>query len=73
MQIFNQIEFRNNPKMYNYLKENSFYFKVLNRGSLDFKMFERDMKEKYKERTTDKLNSAVENMELVSSVLNILR
>ena len=73
MQLYQQISFRDNPKMYDYLKSNSFYFKSLNRDLINVKMFERDMKIKYKERFSDKLNSAVENMELISSVLNVLK
>lgn len=73
MQLYNQIAFRENPKLYNYLKQNSYYFKNLNRDFMDYKIFEREMKNKYKERTTDKLTSAVENIELISSVLNIFK
>ncbi len=73
MQLPLQIAFRESPKDYNYLKENSYYFKALNRGTIDFKTFSAEMKAKYKERTTDKLNSVVENMDLISSVLEVLK
>lgn len=73
MQLYNQMAFRENPKLYNYLKANSYYFKALNRDAINYKNFEKDMKIKYKERTTDKLNSAVDNIELISSVLSALK
>ncbi len=73
MQLYNQIAFRENAKLYAYLKQNSYYFKQLNRDTIDIKMFEKEMKIKYKERASDKLNSAVENIELISSVLNVLK
>ncbi len=73
MQLYNQIPIRDNPRLYTYLKENSQYFKALNRDVIDYKLFERDMKAKYKERTTDKLSSAVENIELISSILNVFQ
>lgn len=73
MQIYNQLALRDNPKLYNYLKENSYFFKCFNRDVINLKIFEKEMKIKYKERVTDKLNSAVENMELISSVLSILK
>lgn len=73
MQLYNQILFKENPKLYNLLKENSYYFKALNRDTLNFKMFEKEMKIKYKERTTDKLENAVENIEFISSVLSALK
>lgn len=73
MQLHLQVAFKENEKMYNYLKENSYYFKELNRETLDFKQFTNLMKEKYKERTTDKINNLVDNMDLITSVLNILK
>ncbi len=73
MEKFLQMSFRENPKMFELLKQNSYYFKGLNRGVVDYKKFVFDMKVKYKERTSDKLESIMDNMELVSSVLNVLK
>ena len=73
MEKFLQMSFRKNPKMFELLKQNSYYFKGLNRGVVDYKKFVSDMKVKYKERTSDKLESIMDNMELVSSVLNVLK
>lgn len=73
MEKFLQMSFRENPKMFELLKQNSYYFKGLNRGVVDYKNFVSDMKVKYKERTSDKLESIMDNMELVSSVLNVLK
>lgn len=73
MQLYNQISLKEDPKLYNYLKENSHYYKFLNRDTINAKIFEKEMKTKYKERTTDKLSNAVENIELISSILNIFK
>lgn len=73
MEKFLQMSFRENPKMFELLKQNSYYFKGLNRGVVDYKKFVSDMKVKYKERTSDKLENIMDNMELVSSVLNVLK
>lgn len=73
MEKFLQMSFRENPKMFELLKQNSYYFKGLNRGVVDYKKFVSDMKVKYEERTSDKLESIMDNMELVSSVLNVLK
>ncbi|MEG1892379.1 MAG: hypothetical protein RR189_00610 [Bacilli bacterium] len=67
------MSFKGDSKEYAYLKSNSYYFKELNRGTKDFKNFANDMKVKYKERTTDKLNSAIDNIDLISSVLEVLK
>ncbi len=73
MQLHLQVSFKENPKEYRHLKENSYYLKDLNRGTIDFKKFSENMKILYKERMTDKLNNVVENIELISSVLNVLK
>lgn len=73
MQLYLQMQFRENPKEYNHLKENSYFIKDLNRGNIDFKSFVGSMKTIYKERTTDKLESIIDNMDLISSVLNVLK
>ena len=58
-----------NPKMYEHLKENSYYIKYLNRDSLYYKEFVERMKELYHERTTDKISDAIDNMDIISNVL----
>ena len=73
MQLYLQVSFKQNPKEYRHLKENSYYLKDLNRGTIDFKKFSENMKILYKERMTDKLNNVVENIDLISSVLNVLK
>lgn len=73
MQKFNQVAFLENPELYEMLKDNSYYFKYLNRGEVDIKRFNHDMKALYKRRTTDKLESLIDNMDMISSVLNILK
>ncbi len=73
MQLYYQMAFRNSQKDYIHLKENSYYIKDFNRGTIDFKKFQENMKIVYKERMTDKINNVVENIDLISSVLNVLK
>lgn len=73
MQLPNIIAFKENEKEYNYLKQNSYYFKDLNRGTKNYNNFIQDMKVKYKERATDKLNNMIDNIDMISSVLDIFK
>lgn len=73
MNLFNIINFKEKQDLYNLLKLNSSYIKDLNRGTMDYKGFDNIMKTKYKKRTTDKVSSLINNMDLVSSVLDILK
>ena len=65
--------FRQNYKEYEYLKENSYFFKDLNRGSKNYENFVSEMKVKYKERATDKLEQAMDSIDMVSSILDVLK
>ena len=73
MRLFNIINFKEKQDLYNLLKLNSSFIKDLNRGTMDYKGFDNIMKTKYKKRTTDKVSSLIDNMYLVSSVLDILK
>ncbi len=73
MNLFNIINFKEKQELYNLLKLNSSYIKDLNRGTMDYKGFDNIMKTKYKKRTTDKVSSLIDNIDLVSSVLDILK
>lgn len=73
MQKSLQIKLNENPKMKEYLKLNSNWYKDLNRSVTNYKNFEQTMKDIYKLRTTDKINDALENIDLISSVLNVIK
>lgn len=73
MQLENQFAFKNNINNYNYLKENSWYYKELNRGTKNYNDFDKDMKIKYKKRATDKINNALDNIDIISSMLDIIK
>ena len=72
MQINIQMKLKNDVKMLGYLRENSYWYKELNRNSNNYKNFVTAMKEKYKVRVTDKIGDAMDNVEMVSSILNVL-
>ncbi len=68
-----QMMFKNNLKYYEYLKRNSYYIKEINRGNIDYKTFVNDMKVKYKERTSDKISNMIDNIDIISSVIETLK
>ena len=73
MEFYLQRRFIESPKMYQYLKENSFYIKYLNRNPEFYKEFVSLMKEKYHDRVTDKIGDAIEHLDFISSILSSLR
>ena len=73
MQLGLQKTLLDNPKMYQYLKENSYWIKYLNRDPSLHKTFESKMKELYRERPTDKISDIIDHIDLISGVLNSLK
>lgn len=53
-----------------YLKENSQYIKELHRNPLNYEKFKKEIKEKYNLRFQDKLSNIVNDIEIVSSIIN---
>lgn len=60
-------------KYYEYLKDNSNYVKDLNRHPENYELFKNFIKDKYHLRITDKVSNAIDDIELISSVLNTLK
>jgi len=73
MQIDIQQKLLNDKQMMEFLKQNSNWYKQLNRNPATYNEFISTMKEKYKTRTTDKMSGIMENIDMISSVLNILK
>lgn len=57
----------------NFLRENSWWYKYLNRDSSNYKNFLDDMKDKYKLKPTDKIAKAVDNINMINSFLDVLK
>ena len=72
MEYFLQQKLIEDKKFKKYLDENSNYIKYLNRSPDAYKEFMREMKEYYKERTTDKLSDAINTIDIISSILDTL-
>ena len=62
-----------NPIQKQFLRENSYWYKYLNRSSRYYKDFISDMKDKYKLTTIDKLNKMADNINMFKSFLDVLK
>ena len=56
-----------------FLRENSYWYKVLNRNENAFPEFVADMKVKYKLTTSDKINRTIDNIGMLQSFLEVLK
>ena len=68
-----QFKIKNNPNYTKYLRENSYWYKILNRYPDQFTKFEEEGKEKYQLRTTDRISKALDTFEMVTSILSTLK
>lgn len=68
-----QFKIKNNPNYIRYLRENSYWYKILNRNPASFKLFEEEVKEKYGLRPTDKIEKALETFSLIQNMISNLK
>ena len=73
MNLLTQKKLEENQKMAELLKQNSYWFKELNRKDENYKNFVEQMKEKYHLKVTDKISDAIDNIDLISSILDSIK
>lgn len=65
-----QFKIKNNPYYQRYIRENSYWYKILNREPNRFKEFEEQAKERYGLRPADKINRILETMEMLQTLMS---
>lgn len=73
MSIENQIKLKSNVNYIKFLRENSHWYKYLNRSNQYFKDFENEVKIAYKLRPTDKISQAIDTFDMIQTVLATLK
>lgn len=61
---------KSDPKYLKFLRQNSSWYKTLNRDPNSYNDFQKAMKEKYKLRTIDKIDNFVTSVDLITKVLD---
>lgn len=73
MQLAIKVIIEQNPNLKQYLSENSYWYRYLNRDSNNLKIMSDEMKKKYKLTPTDKLEKINNNINVVAEMLKILK
>ena len=73
MSIDLQYKIKNNLMYQKFLRENSIWYKYLNRNPLSFNDFISDMKDKYELKPSDRLNKVLNNISLIQNLLDVLK
>lgn len=72
MNVDVQMKIKSNLLSQKFLRENSYWYKYLNRNKTYFNDFNNDLKEKYKLTTKDRVNEVVNNIDKLSKILDML-
>lgn len=73
MNIDTQIKIRNNPYLHQYLRDNSSWYKALNRNPNSIKDMEAEMKNVYKLTLPDKIENFSSKLEMIRTFIDILK
>lgn len=68
-----QFKIKENEYYQRYLREHSYWYKSLNRNPETFKTFEEEAKEFYGLRPVDKINKALDTIEMLQSIMSTLK
>ncbi len=68
-----QFKIKNNPLYKRYLREHSYWYKILTRNPSDFIKFEEEVKDFYKLRPVHRIGKMLETIELVQSFMSALK
>ena len=73
MYLENQIIINKNPLLKKYLREHSYYYKLLNRDSSLIKELINNMEKEYKLTSKDKIDRVVDNLNMLNSFIDIIK
>lgn len=68
-----QYKIKNDKNYLKFLRENSFWYKYLNRTDDYFKQFEDEVKTTYKLRPTDRIGKAIDTFDMIQLLLSNLK
>jgi len=73
MDLETQYKIKSNPMYIEFLRQNSSWYKYLNRDPNNFESFVSDMKDKYKLKPSDKFNKMINNINLLQNFLDAFK
>lgn len=68
-----QFKIKNNPNYQRYLKEHSYWYKMLNRDPSSFQIFSEEVKDAYRLRPSDRFEKALQTFEIMQSLMSSLK
>lgn len=72
MDIKTQFKIKSNPYLARYLRENSYWYKILTRNPNEIDLLEKQMKEVYRLTPKDKIEDLSKKIEVIRNFMDIL-
>ena len=73
MNLETQFKIKNNPMLQRYIREHSYWYKILNRNPSSINKMTEDMKKEYKLRFEDKIDDLNSKMNLVKAFMDAMK
>lgn len=73
MNLETQFRIKSDSNYSRYLRENSRWYKILNRNPERFNEFVNEMKERYRLRPSDKISDVADKLDMVRAFLSVLQ
>lgn len=73
MNLETQFRLKNNNLLQRYIREHSYYYKILNRHPELIKNMENEMKKEYKLTMEDRINDFSDKLNLVNTFINMMK
>ena len=73
MNLETRIAIKNNPYYYNFLRDNSYWYKALNRDPDSIKLMDQAVKDYYKLNTSDKIEDLSKKINMISKLIDLLK
>ncbi len=71
MDLDTQFKLKTNPNYIKYLRENSYWYKILMRNPNLFDEFVNEVKTRYKLRAVDKISDAINTIEMLQMIMSM--
>ncbi len=68
-----QFKINSNAMYQKFIRENPYWYKILNRDPLEFKNFVLDLKDKYELKVSDRINKMLDNINTIQTFLDVLK
>ena len=73
MNIDLQFKIRENPNYLKYLRSHSYWYKLLNRNSNNFRAFENEVRKEYKLTKADRISKTLDTIEMMEKIISTLK